>query len=161
MRPDAIEMLPKIVRHYGEPFADASAIPSFYLAELTRSEHVTVALNGDGGDESFGGYTRYVANRLGGRFDRLPLCLRRAVAARAARLGGGEVTSLSNKVRRIGQGLPLDPAGRYERYMSWSNDAERAQLYSDDFAAAVSPHARRRPHHRVRGRTPREAMWST
>jgi asparagine synthase (glutamine-hydrolysing) len=137
VRPDAIEMLPKIVRQYGEPFADASAIPCFYLSELTRSE-VTVALNGDGGDESFGGYTRYVSNRLGGRFDRLPLNVRRAVAARAARLGGGEVTSLSNKLRRIMEGLPLGPAGRYERYMSWSNDTERGRLYSDDFAAAVS-----------------------
>ena len=65
MRPDAVELLPTLVRHYGEPFADSSAIPSFYLAELTR-RHVTVALNGDGGDESFGGYTRYVANALAG-----------------------------------------------------------------------------------------------
>ena len=72
VRPDAIEMLPKVVRQYGEPFADPSAIPAFYLSELTRSK-VTVALNGDGGDESFGGYTRYVANRLGARLDRLPL----------------------------------------------------------------------------------------
>ena len=51
VEPDAIEMVPKLVRHYGEPFADSSAIPSFYLAELTRGA-VTVALNGDGGDES-------------------------------------------------------------------------------------------------------------
>ena len=51
--PNAIEILPQLVRHYGEPFADSSAIPSFYLAELTR-RHVTVALNGDGGDEAFG-----------------------------------------------------------------------------------------------------------
>ena len=61
VEPDAIELVPKLVRHYGEPFADSSAIPSFYLAELTR-RHVTVALNGDGGDESFAGYLRYVAN---------------------------------------------------------------------------------------------------
>ncbi|HTV21934.1 MAG TPA: asparagine synthase (glutamine-hydrolyzing), partial [Polyangiaceae bacterium] len=47
VRPDAIEMLPKMVRHYGEPFADASALPSFYLARFA-GEHVTVALNGDG-----------------------------------------------------------------------------------------------------------------
>jgi asparagine synthase (glutamine-hydrolysing) len=51
VRPDAIEIVPSLVRGYGEPFADSSAIPSFYLAGLTR-RHVTVALNGDGGDES-------------------------------------------------------------------------------------------------------------
>ena len=136
VRPDAISIVPKIVRHYGEPFADASAIPSFYLSELTRN-HVTVALNGDGGDESFGGYTRYVANRLGARLDRLPESLRRALAARASGLGGGDLTSLSNKARRLMEGLPLGPAGRYERYMSWMDPAARARLYSDDFATAV------------------------
>ena len=88
VRPDAISIVPKIVRHYGEPFADSSAIPSFYLSEMTR-RHVTVALNGDGGDESFGGYTRYVANRLAGRLERIPRPLRRAAAAGGARLGGG------------------------------------------------------------------------
>ena len=79
VKPDAVEMVPKIVRHYGEPFADSSAIPSFYLAELTR-RHVTVALNGDGGDESFAGYTRYVANMVAHSLERLPQPLRRAIA---------------------------------------------------------------------------------
>ena len=88
VRADAVEIVPKIVRHYGEPFADSSAIPSFYLAELTRRQ-VTVALNGDGGDESFGGYTRYVANRLASRLDAIPGPLRRAVAGAAAQLPGG------------------------------------------------------------------------
>jgi asparagine synthase (glutamine-hydrolysing) len=57
--PSAMELLPRLVWHYGEPFADESAIPSFRLAELAR-RHVTVALTGDGGDESFAGYLRYV-----------------------------------------------------------------------------------------------------
>ena len=51
-------ILPRIVCHYGEPFADSSAVPSFYLAEMARRQ-VTVALNGDGGDETFAGYSRY------------------------------------------------------------------------------------------------------
>lgn len=55
----ALDVLPRVVWHYGEPFADASAIPCFHLAELTR-QHVTVALAGDGGDENFAGYNRYV-----------------------------------------------------------------------------------------------------
>ena len=63
VEPDAVEILPRIVRHYGEPFADPSAVPSFYVAEMARRE-VTVALNGDGGDETFAGYSRYAANVL-------------------------------------------------------------------------------------------------
>jgi asparagine synthase (glutamine-hydrolysing) len=63
VEPDIIELFPRLAWYYGEPFADHSAVPSFYLAELTR-QHVTVALNGDGGDESFGGYRRYVGNWL-------------------------------------------------------------------------------------------------
>jgi asparagine synthase (glutamine-hydrolysing) len=57
--PRAMEALPRLVWHYGEPFADSSALATFSLAELAR-RHVTVALNGDGGDESFAGYERYL-----------------------------------------------------------------------------------------------------
>ncbi|HJT79238.1 MAG TPA: asparagine synthase (glutamine-hydrolyzing), partial [Gemmataceae bacterium] len=63
VRPDALEVLPTLVRHYGEPFADSSAVPTYYVAKLTR-QHVKVALTGDGGDESFAGYERYLGNRL-------------------------------------------------------------------------------------------------
>jgi asparagine synthase (glutamine-hydrolysing) len=136
VRPDAISIVPRIVRHYGEPFADASAIPCFYLAELTRRE-VTVALNGDGGDESFGGYTRYVSNRLASRLEWLPMPLRRAAAAGAGRLDRGEVASVTNKARRLLEGLPLDPAARYTRYVSALDDQERESLYTTDFAARV------------------------
>jgi asparagine synthase (glutamine-hydrolysing) len=56
--PEAMEVLPQLVWHYGEPYADSSAIATFHLAKLAR-RHVTVALNGDGGDECFAGYDRY------------------------------------------------------------------------------------------------------
>jgi asparagine synthase (glutamine-hydrolysing) len=58
VRPDATEVLPHLVRHYGEPFADPSAVPTYYLSKLTRG-YVTVALSGDGGDENFAGYDNY------------------------------------------------------------------------------------------------------
>lgn len=59
VRPDAIDILPKLVWHFDEPYADSSALPTYYVSKMTR-QYVTVALNGDGGDESFIGYERYV-----------------------------------------------------------------------------------------------------
>src|SRR5207249_7233719 len=97
VEPSAMEVLPRLVWHYGEPFADSSALPSFYLSELTR-RHVTVALNGDGGDESFAGYRRYVAASLAERIDLLPAGLRRAIAVGARR--GGHRARISNFARR-------------------------------------------------------------
>lgn len=62
VEPNAVEILPKLVRHYNDPFADASAIPTYYVSKLAR-EHVTVILNGDGGDENFAGYVRHALNK--------------------------------------------------------------------------------------------------
>lgn len=161
VRPDAISIVPTIVRQYGEPFADASAIPSFYLAELARSQ-VTVALNGDGGDESFAGYTRYVANRLAARFDHLPAPFRRMIAACAQGPYDGQLTSVSNKLRRLMGGLALDPASRYQRYMSWVDDTQRRQLYSADFAAhllaTADPEIISRPWREASGRDVLDVM---
>ena len=71
IEPDAMTVVPRLVWHYGEPFADPSAIPTYYVAELAR-RRVTVALTGDGGDECFLGYPRYRAMRYLDRLDRLP-----------------------------------------------------------------------------------------
>ena len=71
VEPDAVAVLPRLVWHYGEPFADPSAIPTYYVSEMARRK-VKVALNGDGGDECFLGYNRYKAMRLVSRLDRMP-----------------------------------------------------------------------------------------
>ena len=74
--PNAIEILPKLIWHYNEPFADPSAVPTYYVSEIAR-QHVTVALNGDGGDESFLGYSRYKQCLHTEWISRLPDSLRR------------------------------------------------------------------------------------
>jgi asparagine synthase (glutamine-hydrolysing) len=135
--PRALEIIPRIVRHYGEPFADDSAIPSFYLAEMAR-RHVTVALNGDGGDESFGGYSRYAANLVAARLERIPRPLRRALAAAGAKLPeSGTIDSWRSRARRIAETLPLDALDRYMAYMSHLNGLDRRRLYTDDYRELV------------------------
>jgi asparagine synthase (glutamine-hydrolysing) len=73
--PDVASILTESVAHHGEPFADSSAVAMYALAKMTR-EHVTVALSGDGSDESFAGYTRYATAQLAHVHDTLPVALR-------------------------------------------------------------------------------------
>lgn len=61
VRGDVMQLLPMVARHYGEPYGDSSAVPSFFVSRVARS-HVAVALNGDGGDELLGGYDRYAVS---------------------------------------------------------------------------------------------------
>jgi asparagine synthase (glutamine-hydrolysing) len=85
---DVIECLPHLVRQYGQPFGDASAVPSHLLAKLARHK-VTVCLSGDGGDEAFGGYWRLQAGVYSDRYARLvPAVLRRGLVPQVAPLLG-------------------------------------------------------------------------
>jgi asparagine synthase (glutamine-hydrolysing) len=137
VRPDAVEMLPKLARHYGEPFADHSAIPSFYLAEMARRD-VTVALTGDGGDEVFGGYGRYAHGAMIERLDAIPAGLRSAAASLAGRVrADGDVNSFRNRFRRAASLLPLPPEQRYVRAMSRFGTDLREGLYGPELLAAL------------------------
>ena len=137
--PDAVGLLPKLVHHYGEPYADSSAIPSFHLAELTRQD-VTVALNGDGGDESFGGYLRYAANAATGWLDGIPSRPRQLAASLAARaLSAGERRSSAAYARRYLTALGEDGPGRYAAHVGIFRPAERARLLSPDVQREVDP----------------------
>jgi asparagine synthase (glutamine-hydrolysing) len=78
---DAIKLLPKLVWHYEQPFSDPSAIPSYYVSKLAR-ENVTVALNGDGGDECFGGYWGHIAASWLERFHLFSTLIRRLAKSR-------------------------------------------------------------------------------
>jgi asparagine synthase (glutamine-hydrolysing) len=110
-------------------------VPTFYVAEMTR-RHVTVALNGDAGDESFGGYERYVASLLAHRLDRLPGAgLLRAAARAGLALGPatGRRTSLPASARRFLDGLAETPERRYARWFCHFHGDRKRELCTPAF----------------------------
>ena len=139
VRPDAVEVLPTLVEHYGEPFADSSALPTYYVSRETR-RHVTVALNGDGGDESFAGYERYMAMELAEMYRRIPRLLRRwAIEGPVNLLPSSELRK--TRVRDVQRFLISANEGRGERYFRWMSafkPAAKPDLYTAEFAAEVA-----------------------
>lgn len=138
VRPDALDVLPKIASMFGEPYADSSAIPSYYLAQMARA-NVVVALNGDGGDEALGGYTRYsaflssqqpawarYASRPAGWASRglAPIAKRSRQLARAHRIA----TVMAEAV----------PARRYGRLMSYFDHEAKDRVMTADLRRRVS-----------------------
>ena len=136
VRPDAMAILPKLVWHYNEPYADSSAIPTMYLAEMTR-QSVTVALNGDAGDENFAGYDRYLASRLAGRVDVLPLTLRRSVAAVARRIPAGGSRTTQSRLVRFLEAAADSRERRYARWMFHFDEPRKRQLCRPEFIASA------------------------
>ena len=134
VRPDALEVLPTLVEHYGEPYADSSAVPTYYVAKETR-KHVTVALNGDGGDESFAGYERYIAMGLTEKYRRVPSFLRESVIKETVNLIPSSPTKRSRvkSAKRLLDAVALPRVDRYARWVSVFNDQTKQPLYSDFF----------------------------
>ena len=139
VRPNALDVLPTLVEHYGEPFADSSAIPTYYVAKETRKQ-VTVALNGDGGDESFAGYERYAAMRIAEAYHRVPKALRKVfIEAPVNFLPTSELKrSRFRDAKRFLQAANLPRTERYFRWMSTFNRDAKQALYTNDFAHAVA-----------------------
>ncbi len=141
VRPDAMEILPRLIWHYDEPFADSSAAPTWYVSQLTR-QRVTVALTGDGGDELFAGYPRYAAVSLAEAFDRLPTMLRRIGAGGYWRHlpAGTRQKSIRRRFKRFVEMLGKSPARRYLEWIAIFNESRRGSLYSDEFFGRLPEH---------------------
>ncbi len=119
VNPDNFDMLLKLVRHYGEPYSDASMLPTCMLSGFTR-EHVTVALSGDGADELFGGYYRYLLMRMMQRVDMIPTALRRPFLKTVAAFLPPQTDERSfiGKLRRM---LNIASASGQNRYLTIIN----------------------------------------
>lgn len=134
VEPSRLDDLPAIVRHYGEPYGDSSAVPTWHLSRLTR-QHVTVALNGDGGDELFGGYPWYpvihALNRASNPFSR-------AVAAFLGTRANGHLP------RRVKRGLQLlggTEGQRFQSLRSFMSSEDRLALYREEFRKELTSEA--------------------
>jgi asparagine synthase (glutamine-hydrolysing) len=141
VRPRALDVLPTLVRHYGEPYADSSAIPSYYVAKLTR-QHVKVALNGDGGDECLAGYERYLASTLAERYQRVPWVLRRGVIEPLAALAP-DVLLLPRRLRqakRLLQSAARPMAQRYLGWVTYLKPEQKQDVYTPEFRESLAGH---------------------
>ena len=134
VRPDALEVLPTLVEHYGEPYADSSAIPTYYVSRETR-KHVTVALNGDGGDESFAGYERYAAMQVAENYLQIPAVLRKFLVEKTIGLlpTSNLKRSRTRDAKRFIRAANLPKAERYFRWVSTFYRDAKEGLYTEDF----------------------------
>lgn len=124
LEPDAVELLPRIVAAFDEPFGDSSALPTYLVSELAAGS-VKVVLSGEGGDELFGGYLTYVADRLA-PWLRLP---GRLAAPLVERLPSStRRTSLDYMAKRFVRGVDLPPLERHQAWKEIFSAEARAEL---------------------------------
>src|SRR6184192_4096913 len=138
VRPDAAALLPKLVHHFGEPFADSTAIPTWYVSELAR-RHVKVVLCGEGGDEILAGYETYRARRFAALYGRLPRAIggwlvpgivRRLPVSHAR-------ASFDYKAKKFVAGAYLPPAAGHLWWKTVLAEDVKAALYANGTAAEV------------------------
>ncbi len=134
--PRAGEILDTLAHHYDEPFADSSAIPTWYVSRFAR-ESVTVALTGDAGDECFLGYDRYRAVQWAQRAAAIPAPLRRTAAAAAEMLPHGRPKTLANRAWRFMRALPMSAAQQYLGWVAVFPPAMLREGYADEALAAI------------------------
>lgn len=130
VEPDKVEeILPFLVRQYEEPYADSSALPTYYVSKLTR-KHVTVALNGDGGDENFGGYARYTVARP------YPMLKPFLFAALPIFRLASRKSDFARKVVRLARLQGLSDARFYASLVCYFDPENKKRLYTRAFAKA-------------------------
>jgi asparagine synthase (glutamine-hydrolysing) len=139
VQPNAIEIVDKLAWHFDEPFADSSAIPTYYVSKIAR-RHVTVALGGDGGDESFAGYRRYKLDYYENRLRRhVPAAFRQAVFGPLGRMY--PALAWAPRVFRAKstfQSLSRSPLEGYFNSISYFRPEDKARLFTPDFRSRLA-----------------------
>lgn len=136
VKPNTLEILPELIRHYGEPFADSSCIPTYYVSKITH-KYVSVALNGDGGDEALAGYERYAAAILSEKYQQVPWQIRKFINSTVDLLPARN--DPRDTIKRLRRFFSVTDLALVERYIYWvgfftSRDKDR--LMSMEFKKA-------------------------
>src|SRR5918911_1787967 len=141
VEPRALEVLPTLVRHYGEPYGDSSAVPTYYVAQLTR-RHVTVALNGDGGDELLAGYERHWGARIAARYDTIPRFVRHGLIRPLIPLlpEPRRRRAFLRRAKRFRAAAHLPVLDRYLHWVGAYSPSQKRSLYSPDFTSTLDGH---------------------
>ena len=135
VKPNAIEVLPKLIWHYNEPFADSSAIPTYYVAKMTK-DFVKVVLTGDAGDENFAGYPRYLRSKWVALFTKIPEKTRRQWLPALLR-GLASIhwkKAFLNRLADFVESLSDNQVRNYLEQIKIFNALEKEDLYTPDFA---------------------------
>ncbi len=130
--PDVCNIVEDIVWHHDEPFGDVSSIPTYMVSKMAR-EHVTVILSGDGGDELFAGYERYLVDKDRRVFERIPGFIRRNLMHRASRVLPRAVYG-KNFLRNVA----LEGDARYVDSLSYFDEDAKRELLSTDIRRALN-----------------------
>lgn len=134
VEPKAIEILPELIWHFDEPFGDPSAIPTYYVSKMT-GQYVKVALNGDGGDESFAGYRRYLGYKFLEPYQKVPYTIRNSIIAPLLKTVKIRQKSIATMLRRLKLLNDLSLQSHTDRYVRrltiFENDL-KSELLTDD-----------------------------
>jgi asparagine synthase (glutamine-hydrolysing) len=136
VEPDPVALVSRLTTFLDEPLGDEAILPTFLISEVAR-RHVTVALTGDGGDESFAGYERYAAMGLARRIGRIPLAPGLAARALRALPGGRAPRSTPGRAARLLETAALPAAERYGALVEVFPAPLREELYTPELLAAL------------------------
>jgi asparagine synthase (glutamine-hydrolysing) len=137
---DIVATVPKIARAYGQPFGNASAVPTFFCAQLAQGDGIDYLLGGDGGDELFGGNVRYAKQWMFSLYGRIPRVLRTGLIEPMIGVPQVQRLSIVAKLRRYIEQALIPMPNRMESY-NLLNTIGSEQIFPRDFLASVNQEA--------------------